>query len=75
MEEIFHRGGLEGLAFLMMETSFFLSDESLFLGKRPWYLKARGKLFLALSRYALLSADEFEIPPNLVIELGTQVEI
>jgi len=75
VEEIFHRCGLEGLPCRMMETSFFMSHESLILGKRPWYLKARGKLFMALSRNALQAADQFEIPPNRVIELGTQVEI
>ncbi|ARD39835.1 low affinity potassium transporter Kup [Edwardsiella ictaluri] len=75
VEEIFHRCGLEGLSCRIMETSFFMSHESLLLGYRPWYLKARGRLFMALSRNALQAADQFEIPPNRVIELGTQVEI
>jgi len=75
VEEIFHRCGLEGLNCRMMETSFFMSHESLIIGKRPWYLCLRGKLFLALQRNALRAPDQFEIPPNRVIELGTQVEI
>lgn len=75
MEEIFHRCGLEGLNCRMTETSFFMSHESLIIGKRPWYLHLRGKLFLALQRNALRAPDQFEIPPNRVIELGTQVEI
>ncbi|HEY0211576.1 low affinity potassium transporter Kup [Sodalis ligni] len=75
MEEIFHRCGLEGLSCRMMETSFFMSHESLILGKRPWYLLIRGKLFIALSRNALRAPDQYLIPPNRVIELGTQVEI
>ncbi len=75
VEEIFHRCGLEGLNCRMMETSFFMSHESLIMGKRPWYLRLRGKLFLALQRNALRAPDQFEIPPNRVIELGTQVEI
>ncbi|RRZ91492.1 low affinity potassium transporter Kup [Erwinia sp. 198] len=75
MEEIFHRCGLEGLNCRMMETSFFMSHESLIIGKRPWYLRLRGKLFMALQRNALRAPDQFEIPPNRVIELGTQVEI
>ncbi len=37
----------------MMETSFFMSHESLILGKRPWYLRLRGKLYLLLQRNAL----------------------
>ena len=75
VEEVFHRCGLEGLNCRMMETSFFMSHESLIMGKRPWYLRLRGKLFLALQRNALRAPDQFEIPPNRVIELGTQVEI
>ncbi|EOW6513948.1 low affinity potassium transporter Kup [Cronobacter malonaticus] len=76
VEEIFHRCGLEGLSCRMMETSFFMSHESLIIGdKRPWYLRLRGKLFLLLQRNALRAPDQFEIPPNRVIELGTQVEI
>ncbi|MGY2797979.1 KUP system potassium uptake protein [Ewingella americana] len=75
VEEVFHRCGLEGLPCRMMETSFFMSHESLILTKRPWYLYFRGKLFMALSRNALRAPDQFEIPPNRVIELGTQVEI
>lgn len=75
VEEIFHRCGLEGLNCHMLETSFFMSHESLIIGKRPWYLRLRGKLFLALQRNALRAPDQFEIPPNRVIELGTQIEI
>ena len=52
-----------------------MSHESLILGKRPWYLRLRGKLYLVLQRNALRAPDQFEIPPNRVIELGTQVEI
>lgn len=37
----------------MMETSFFMSHESLIIGKRPWYLRLRGKLYLLLQRNAL----------------------
>ncbi len=56
----------------MMETSFFMSHESLIIGKRPWYLRLRGKLYLLLQRNALRAPDQFEIPPNRVIELGTR---
>jgi KUP system potassium uptake protein len=59
----------------MMETSFFMSHESLILGKRRWYLVLQGKLFIILSRNALRAPDQYLIPPNRVIELGTQVEI
>lgn len=61
VEEVFHRCGLEGLSCRMMETSFFMSHESLIIGKRPWYLRLRGKLYLLLQRNALRAPDQFEI--------------
>ena len=75
VEEVFHRCGLEGLSCRMMETSFFMSHESLIIGKRPWYLRLRGKLYLILQRNALRAPDQFEIPPNRVIELGTRRDL
>jgi KUP system potassium uptake protein len=75
VEDIFYRCGLEGLNCQMMETSFFMSNESLVLGKRSWALRLRGKLFLLLHRNALRAPDQFRIPPNRIIQLGTQVEI
>ncbi|MEL4888694.1 low affinity potassium transporter Kup [Pectobacterium betavasculorum] len=75
VEEVFQRCWQDGLTCQMMETSFFMSNESLVIGERPWYLRLRGKLFMMLSRNALRAADQFEIPPNRLIELGIQVEI
>ncbi|MEH2922090.1 low affinity potassium transporter Kup [Samsonia erythrinae] len=75
VEAVFHRCWQDGLTCQMMETSFFMSNESLTIGERPWYLRLRGKLFMMLSRNALRAADQFEIPPNRLIELGIQVEI
>ncbi|KAA8995142.1 low affinity potassium transporter Kup [Affinibrenneria salicis] len=75
VEEVFHRCWQEGLTCQMMETSFFMSNETMILGKRPLFMRLRGKLFMMLSRNALRAADQFEIPPNRVIELGIQVEI
>lgn len=75
MEEIVYRCGLEGLTCCMMDTSFFMSHESLIVGERSWYLRLRGRLFILLQRNALRAADQFEIPPNRVIELGKQIEI
>ena len=58
VEEVFHRCGPEGLSCRMMETSFFMSHESLIIGKRPWYLRLRGKLYLLLQRNALRAPDQ-----------------
>jgi KUP system potassium uptake protein len=64
-----------GLEINMMETSFFISRQTVIstpgTGMAPW----REHLFVAMSRNARGAADYYQIPPNRVIELGTQVEI
>ncbi|QGH62048.1 low affinity potassium transporter Kup [Serratia proteamaculans] len=72
--DILYRCGLEGMNFTMNETSFFLSRDTLVLGPRPWYLRIRGRVFQMLQRNALRTPEQFQIPPNRVIELGAQVE-
>jgi KUP system potassium uptake protein len=37
--------------------------------------RIRSKLFEVMHRNALAATEFFQIPPNRVIELGTQVEI
>ncbi|TFV91840.1 potassium transporter Kup [Massilia horti] len=65
----------EGLGFEMMETSFFIARQTVISvpgkGMAPW----REHLYIAMSRNARGAADYYRIPPNRVIELGTQVEI
>ncbi len=55
--------------------SYFLGRETLVLsgssGMAPW----RKKLFSFLSRNAQSATAFFGIPPNRVVELGTQVEL
>ena len=62
-----------GVSFNVMETSFFLGRETLIpkigSGMALW----REKLFIAMFRNAGSMADFFHLPPNRVIELGTQV--
>jgi len=75
VEDILYRCGLEGLKCTMNETSFFMSRDTFILGDpRPWYLKARGKLFQVLQRNSLRAPEQFHIPPNRVIELGALVK-
>ncbi|CAM3656320.1 low affinity potassium transporter Kup [Rahnella victoriana] len=72
--DILYRCGLEGLKSSMNETSFFLSRDTFILGEpRPWYLKARAKLFQVLQRNSLRAPEHYHIPPNRVIELGAVV--
>ncbi|RQW28343.1 low affinity potassium transporter Kup [Rhodobacteraceae bacterium CH30] len=65
----------QGLAFEVMDTSFFLSRETLISTDRPGMARWREKLFVGMSRNALKATDFFHIPTNRVVELGAQVEL
>jgi len=69
------QGKTMGLEFKMMETSFFLSRQTLVpkLGKDMalW----REKIFAVMSRNASSATGFFNIPANRVVELGTRVEL
>jgi KUP system potassium uptake protein len=73
--DILRRCAGPGLHFEMMETSFFIARQTLISapggGMAPW----REHLFVMLSRNARAAADYYQIPPNRVIELGTQIAI
>ena len=64
-----------GLEFDLPSTSFFISRQTIIStpegGMSPW----REHLFVLMSRNARGAADYYQIPPNQVIELGTQIEI
>jgi KUP system potassium uptake protein len=64
-----------GLEFQMMETSFFLSRETLIPTKLPGMALWREKLFASMSRNAGSATAYFKIPTNRVVELGTQIEL
>jgi KUP system potassium uptake protein len=65
----------QGLQFHMMETSFFLNRETVIPSKLPGMALWREHLFAWMSRSAESAMEFFKLPPNRVIELGTQVEI
>ena len=64
-----------GLDFNMMETSFFLSRETVIPTVAPGMALWREKLFVSMSRNAGSVTAYFKIPTNRVVELGTQVEL
>jgi KUP system potassium uptake protein len=64
-----------GLAFEMMETSFFIARQTVISSPSGGMAVWREHLFVTMSRNARDAADYYRIPPNRVIELGTQVEI
>jgi KUP system potassium uptake protein len=67
--------GRDGFEFAMMETSFFVSRESLIATRAPGMAIWRERLFVSMSKNATKASDFFGIPTNRVVELGTQVEI
>ena len=58
-----------------METSFFLGRETLIPSRRPGMALWRESLFAWMSRSATSAMAFFHLPPNRVVEMGTQVEI
>ena len=59
----------------MMDTSFFLSRQTLLAASRPGMAVWREVLFSWMMRNAESAMDFFKLPTNRVVELGSQVEI
>ena len=59
----------------MMDTSFFLSRQTLLASDRPGMALWREHLFSWMMRNAESAMDFFKLPTNRVVELGSQVEI
>ena len=64
-----------GTDFKMMDTSFFLSRQTLLASERPGMMIWREKLFAWMLRNAESAMEFFRLPTNRVVELGSQVEI
>jgi len=64
-----------GTDFKMMDTSFFLSRQTLLASDRPGMMIWREKLFAWMLRNAESAMEFFRLPTNRVVELGSQVEI
>jgi len=64
-----------GLPISMMDTSFFLSRETLISTIRPGMARWRERLFISMAKNAVSATDFFKIPANRVVELGTQIEL
>ena len=61
--------------FDMMQTSFFLSRQTLLPSKNPSMMVWREKIFSWMLRNAATAMEFFRLPTNRVVELGSQVEI
>jgi len=64
-----------GPAFRMIETSFFLARQTLLSSDKPKMAPWREKLFAWMLRNAETAMQFFRLPPNRVVELGSQIEI
>jgi KUP system potassium uptake protein len=64
-----------GGPFDMMQTSFFLSRQTLLSAARPGMAVWREKVFAWMMRNAATPMEFFNLPTNRVVELGSQVEI
>ena len=74
MAEILHLCGLEGFGCTEHEASFFTSHDTLVMKQRKGLARVKGGIFHFCQRNALRAHEQFNIPPNRVIELGGQRE-
>ncbi|HEV2611933.1 MAG TPA: potassium transporter Kup [Noviherbaspirillum sp.] len=64
-----------GLELNLMETSFFIARQTVIATVGEDMALWREALYASMARNARDAADYFRIPPNRVIEVGTQIEI
>ncbi len=64
-----------GIKIKMASTTFFLGRETLISGRKKGLGMLTDKLFILMSNNAQRATDFFNIPPNRVYEVGTQVEL
>ena len=80
VKEILQRCRDAGIAARPLDTSYYLGREQLIPRSGPWKKGAmsmnifRKKLFAVMSRNARSATQYFQLPPNRVVELGTQIE-
>jgi len=64
-----------GLELDAMDTSFFIGKEILIASEKSGMAYWRKKIFIGLFRSAESITNQFKLPPNRVVELGSQVRI
>ena len=65
----------QGLDCNLEDVTYFLGREQLLATERPGMAIWREQLFALMSRNARSATDFFMLPPDRVVELGTQVEL
>jgi KUP system potassium uptake protein len=80
VKEVLQRCRDSNIAARPLETSYYLGRERLIPRRGPWKKGAasmnvvRKHLFSVMSRNARSATEYFQLPPNRVVELGTQIE-
>ena len=80
VKEVLQRCRDFGIAARPLDTSYYLGRERLIPRRGPWKKGGRSmnivrkKLFGIMSRNARSATEYFQLPPNRVVELGTQIE-
>ena len=74
VREILARCNQLGLRTRPNETSYFLGRERLIPTGASKMMRWRKSIFIFMSRNARSATEFFNIPPNRVVELGTQIE-
>lgn len=80
VKEILQRCRDSGIAARPLDTSYFLGREQLIARRGPWKKGGlsmnivRKKIFAFMARNARSATQYFQLPPNRVVELGTQIE-
>jgi len=72
---VLFRCATDGLHFNIMDTSFFVGRVKIVPAKTSKMGRFACKLFEVMHRNALAATDFFRIPPDRVIELGSQTEL
>jgi KUP system potassium uptake protein len=65
----------QGLKIREMDSTFYLSRETIIASQRPGLARWRKHLFALMARNAQSATAYFRLPPNRVVELGMQIEI
>ncbi|MEO7963258.1 MAG: potassium transporter Kup, partial [Gemmatimonadaceae bacterium] len=74
VEDIRARLADAGIKTKRMETSYYLGREQIIAANNVGMARWRKKLFSIMARNARSATQYFGIPPNRVVELGTQIE-
>lgn len=64
-----------GMDVRLDDTSFYLGRETLLVTNKPGMMRWQKVLFALMSKNARTATAFFGLPPNRVVELGTQVEL